>query len=132
MKPLLKPIVLFSLIFVAACRLAPVENVESASLGAPANATMEQVEEAIRRAGLGLGWQMVPEAPGDIKGTLRLRSHVAVVDITYDTKTYSINYLDSQNLKYEDGRIHKNYNSWVQNLSNAIQVEASAIDSGVS
>ncbi len=117
-----------ALLLVAACRTAPIYNVESAELGAPPNATMAQVEQAIKTAGAGLGWQMIPNGPGDITGRLMLRSHVAVVDVAYDTKTFSINYEDSTNLKYDaDGTIHKNYNSWVKNLQHAIQVQATAI-----
>jgi hypothetical protein len=35
--------------------------------------------------------------------------------------------LDSTNLSYDGQKIHTNYNSWVQNLSNAIRVQAAAI-----
>jgi hypothetical protein len=58
-------------------------------------------------------------------GTLRLRTHVAVVGVDYDPSKYSIRYKDSTNLRYdaETGVIHKNYNSWIQNLDAAIQRE---------
>ena len=60
---------------------------------------------------------------------MRLRTHVAIVDVTYDTSTYSIQYVDSTNLNYNEskGTIHKNYNGWIQNLENAIQRELSAL-----
>lgn len=115
------------LLVLASCRMAPVYNVESSPLGAPADATLAQVTEAISKAGFSLGWQMNPDTPGHMTGTLRLRSHVAVVDITYDTKIFSITYADSSNLKYDGRIIHKNYNSWVQNLSFKIMANASAI-----
>ncbi len=88
---------------------------------------LEQVTEAIKQAGLSLGWRMAEKEPGRIIGTLRLRSHEAVVEVLYDTERYSITYLNSVNLKYDGQRIHKNYNSWVQNLSNAIYAQVSSI-----
>ncbi len=60
---------------------------------------------------------------GTIRGTLNIRSHQAVVLIAFKEKEYSINYESSQNLDYYQGQIHKNYNSWIRNLDNAIQRE---------
>lgn len=108
---------------VSGCRTAPVYNINGAPI-APTGSTevtMEQVKNAIIRAGAGLGWQMKPIEQGHILGVLNLRSHVAKVDIRYDSETYSITYKDSTNLKYQDGKIHSNYNGWIQNLDTAIQ-----------
>lgn len=115
------------LLLLAACRMAPVYNQQMTFHQAPPDATLEQITEAIKQAGLSLGWQMTVNEPGRIIATLRLRSHQAVVDIHYDTESYSITYLDSLNLKYDGKSIHKNYNSWVQNLSNAIYARISSI-----
>ena len=60
-----------------------------------------------------------------MKGTLKLRRHVAVVAITYDAKSFSINYVSSQNLLQKGGQIHKSYNRWIRNLEGAIRREAS-------
>jgi hypothetical protein len=91
--------------------------------------TMDDVQAAIKRAGSGLGWVMLEDAPGKMTGTLRLRSHVAVVDVTYSTSTYSVKYRESTNLDYnaEKHTIHSNYNGWIQNLDNAIQRELAAL-----
>jgi hypothetical protein len=62
-------------------------------------------------------------SPGTIRGMLNIRSHQAVVLITFNEKEYSINYESSQDLDYYQGQIHKNYNSWIRNLDNAIQRE---------
>lgn len=83
--------------------------------------SMEDVQKAIARAGVGLGLEMKPVEPGLILGTLHLCTHMAMVDIKYDTKTYSITYKDSTNLDYNGHDIHKNYNSWIQNLDNGIR-----------
>jgi len=85
--------------------------------------TMDQVAKAIIEAGTERKWSMVVVKPGLIVGTLNVRSHQAVVDITYNTKSYSITYKDSTNLKYDakDNTIHENYRSWIQYLDNAIR-----------
>jgi hypothetical protein len=111
---------LFALLLLAGCATVPVYNVQNAPIP-DKNLTMEQVERAIVRAGVGLGWRMDPVAPGKMRGTLHLRRHVIVVGISYDTKSFSINYESSENMNYENGQIHKNYNSWVQNLERDIQ-----------
>ena len=114
----------------AGCAPTPVRNVADAPIVSnKAPLTMEDVRGAITRAGTGLGWIMLEQAPGDIKGTLRLRSHVAVIEITYDTTAYNIQYVESTNLNYdaEKGTIHKNYNGWIQNLDTAIQRELAAL-----
>jgi hypothetical protein len=108
----------------AAC-VQPIYNVKSAPVEAPGGKapTMAEVEKAIVRAGSGLGWRMQPVTPGHVVGTLNLRTHTAVVDITYDTRTYNITYKDSQELGYDGTNIHKNYNGWVQNLDKGIRTQ---------
>jgi hypothetical protein len=110
------------LIMVAACRTAPIYNAQSASFNR--ELSMSQATRAIQAAGAELGWDMTPEGTGQMRGVLNLRSHQAVVDITYDTRTFSIAYVDSTNLNYNGSDIHKNYNSWVQNLEREIRAEA--------
>lgn len=113
-----------------ACVGAQVQNVDNAPINVSnTNYDLSDVTKAIQRAGAGLGWQMKEEAPGHIVGTLYLRSHVAVVDITYTLDEYSVNYKDSQNLKYDptNNTIHKNYNGWIQNLTRAIDSQLVAL-----
>jgi hypothetical protein len=110
-----------------ACRGAPVYNVSSATMATPPAATMEQVTTAIKQAGASKGWQMIDKGPGELEGRLNLRTHVAVVSITFDTKQFSIFYKDSADLAYDGTTIHKNYNGWVQNLERAILVQSAAI-----
>ncbi|MBL6457035.1 hypothetical protein JMJ55_16995 [Belnapia sp. T6] len=89
-------------------------------------ASLAQRGAEIRRAGAGLGWIMQDQGPGLMRGTLNLRSHQAVVDIPYDTRRFTIRYVTSSNLDYGGGTIHRNYNSWVRNLQNAILVQSGA------
>lgn len=86
------------------------------------------VKNAILRAGNKLGWIMQTKMDGHLIGTLNLRSHKAVVDITYTSSTFSIVYKDSANLYYDAAkkRIHRNYNGWIKNLEHEIQVELNA------
>lgn len=122
-------IALFTVTAVAACaRMAPVYNVNDMPVMAnKPSLSMDEVGRAIIVAGSGLGWQMRSVKPGLMLGTLHLREHTAVVDIKYDTKAYSINYKNSENLNYDGQMIHKNYNGWVQNLDHAIKVQLSTL-----
>jgi len=119
----------FLMLAVASCRSATVYNVDNMSLNAPKSATAAQVENAIKRAGGSLGWHMKEIAPGHLEARLPVRAHVAVVDIFYNNKDFSIKYKNSTNLKYDkaDNTIHSNYNGWVQNLQNAIITETSTL-----
>ena len=52
---------------------------------------------------------------------------MATIDIRYDLHSYSINYVDSQNLNYDGSNIHPRYNSWIQYLQTDIQNQVAAI-----
>ena len=113
----------------AACmRCAPIQNVTDAPVPTENGKPMsnDEVRKSIVRAGASLGWQMTAAGPGKISGTLVLRSHTAVVEIPYSPKSYSIVYKSSVNLDESEGQIHKNYNSWIQNLDKAIKVQLAA------
>ena len=117
-------------ILLVACAPIPVHNVNNAPINvSSSNYDLSDVTKAIQSAGLGLGWQMKEETPGHIVGRIYLRTHMAVVDITYTLDDFSINYKDSNNLKYNAGNntIHKNYNGWIQNLTNAINAQLVAV-----
>lgn len=118
-------ILLVSLIaLISACRVVPVQNVKDSPI--PASTSQQSVKKAILRAGASLGWQMKETGPGHIVGIIHVRTHMAKVDINYHPGGYDIVYNNSENLKYDgDGNIHGNYNSWVQNLDQRIQVDLS-------
>lgn len=115
----------------AGCRTSTLYSVNNNSF-APANTqqvTMDNIANAIVRAGGILGWEMKKVRKGEIIGTLHLRSHMAQVRIPYTNKDYSILYNGSSNLKYnqEKNTIHSNYNGWVQNLNREIQSQLSRL-----
>lgn len=117
-------------ILLLACAPVPIHNVDNAPVSTSnSNYDLNDVTKAIQRAGTGLGWQMKEETPGHIVGTLFLRNHMAKVDITYTLDDYSIKYKDSTQLDYDaaNNTIHKNYNGWIQNLTNAINAQLIAL-----
>ncbi|MGH8473199.1 MAG: hypothetical protein ACREVJ_12260 [Gammaproteobacteria bacterium] len=115
----------------ASCRTAPLYNVTNSAVPPVTSGktlTLDNVTKAIVDAGMGLGWEMQVVRPGQITGTLHLRSHTAIVDIPYNTASYSIVYNSSQDLNYDPAKrtIHANYNGWIQNLDKAIRGRLSA------
>lgn len=109
----------------AGCSTVPIMNVEEAPVATASGKvpSAQDVRAAILRAGSALGWQMRDEGPNKLVGTLTLRTHSAVVDIPYNSKSYSIKYRSSTNLQEQGGQIHKNYNGWIQNLTRGINAQ---------
>lgn len=97
----------------------PVENIHGSAV--PSGNSLDDVYAAIVEGARIRGWKIEKVEPGHALGTLFVRSHVARVDIYYSTDSYSIEYKDSDNLEYADGRIHRNYNKWVENLNGDIE-----------
>lgn len=91
--------------------------------------SLDQVQRAIIESGAKLGWIMALTKPGELQGTLNLRSHTAIVTIPFSTKSYSILYKESTNLKYDADKqtIHGNYNGWIQRLDNEIRARMSTL-----
>lgn len=110
-----------SLIGLSGCRTAPIRDLNNQPV--PPGASMAEVSKVIQSAGNSLGWAMKERRPGLITGQLYLRDHMAKVEIPYSTRSYSIRYAGSTNLKHNASKktIHSNYNSWVQNLDNQIR-----------
>jgi len=127
----LSVILLVGVLFMTGCRSTAVYNVVEAPLPMTKKVSNDKIFKAIKAAGRSLGWNVKKIKNGEAKASINVRGkHTAVVKITYNQKNYSINYVNSQNLKYdaEKNTIHKNYNSWVMNLDRAIQFELDAIE----
>lgn len=124
-------LVLFMLgLTVAGCSTQALYEVESQPVSATADGStpsMEEVERAIIAAATDRGWSPRVVMPGMIEATLFVRTHQAIVDIPFSSSEYSIQYKDSTNLDYRNGSIHRNYNNWIHNLSNSIQVELNSM-----
>ena len=113
----------------AACTtIVPIQNVQNVSVSNSANKPLsaEQVRGAIVRAGAGLGWIMKDAGPGQLHGTLILRTHTAEVTIPYSATSYSIVYKTSTNLQATGTTIHRNYNGWITNLNRGINAQLAA------
>ena len=108
---------------------APIYNVVSSPIPQNPDATMANIQKAIMRAGLTLGWQVTPREPGKLEAVLILRTHRAVVEITHDTKAFNITYKDSSNISYDAERktVHSNYNGWIQNLEKGIRIQVQTL-----
>ena len=106
---------LFIFVLAGCGRVQPVMNVEDTPVAH--NLQSKQVKSAIYESAENRGWLVSEIKPGLIRAELYVRSHHAVVDIPYNDKFYSILYVESENLKYDDGEIHRNYNRWVNNLN---------------
>ncbi len=118
MKGMLK--LLMALVFavgLAGCTV-PLQQTRSTAIHAKSPDT---VKNAIMQAGLERQWIMKPVSPGIIDGTLMVRTHVVKVRISYTTQEYKIDYVDSTDMKAADGKIHRKYGLWVQNLDADIQ-----------
>lgn len=123
--------VLLSLSLAAPVQADVVKNIEDHPISAFShNLPLRGIARAIVRAGTQRGWIMQAIDSNTVRARLEVRSHTAVVDITFDRQTYNITYIDSTNLNYRNGRIHRNYNRWIRNLENDIAVELSNVING--
>jgi len=111
----------------------------STSSGKPVQA--DQVKKAIQDAALRKGWTLANDTGDKMTATLVVRNkHTVIVVIAYSADKYSITYSDSVNMNYHseahyDSRmprpssgatgpvIHPAYNTWVQELKEAIRGE---------
>jgi hypothetical protein len=129
MNRVFKGLLALATVTLAACNtLAPISNVDSVTVATQANKPLSEreVRDAIVKAGAGLGWVMKDEGPGKLTGILNLRTHTAEVDIPYSASSYAIRYKSSINLQAGDGKIHRNYNGWIQNLARNINAQLAA------
>ena len=113
-------------LLLGACRTAPIYNVEAQPIAVSASTyTVEDVRNAVIRAGSRRGWTFQDAGEGKLVGMIALRKHRATIDVRYDRETFDITYRDSEDLNYSEGQgvIHTNYNSWVQNLARDINLE---------
>jgi hypothetical protein len=120
---------LLMLVCLAACR-TPIENVNDAELPPAARSmTLEQIDEAIWRAGRKVKWDIEIQGPGELRAIWRHKAHLAIVRITHDHERLSILYESSENL-VRDGKIHRHYNAMVQRLLRQIRIELGAAPTG--
>lgn len=124
---LLLSLLLMAMLLAVGCKkTAPVHNVIDQPLPVAQKAqSINKVKKAITVACADQGWVVLSDKKNVIRAKLLLRAHEAVVDIPYTAKNFSIIYVSSSELAYENGNIHVRYNSWVKNLAKAIELEIS-------
>jgi hypothetical protein len=109
---------------ITGCRAGgQVYEVKDAPIDTAKPLTLDQVQKAIIDAGIKQTWIMTPVKPGEMLGEYNVQSHQIHVSIPYTTKTYSILYKDSSNLRYDPVKrtIHVNYQKWIERLDNEIK-----------
>lgn len=82
----------------------------------PYGITKAEAVESIFYAGAKRGWQINPVTADALEGTLYTRKHEVKVLIPVTERSYSILYEDSVLMGYDNGKIHANYNKWVETL----------------
>ena len=85
------------------------------------------MSEVIRTAAAKKGWAASEAKPGTVRCTLLVRTHKVVVDIPYTKDSFSIHYVDSEDMEYDaqNKMINRKYIQWVRNLEKQIMIEAS-------
>lgn len=115
----------------AIARDAPLENPSGIPIAwnKPEPPTLEAIQRAIISGCAVRRWQCQAVKPGEIRAVLLVRKHMAESRITFDTKTYSVTYVDSRELRYdpETNEIHRKYNMWVANLIGDINGKIAAV-----
>jgi len=116
-------------IFLSGCTSKPVYNVKNENVPNTRSAqlSLSDIEKAILSASQKRGWSVRVIKPGLIEASISSRKHRAAVEIPYSQSDYSIIYKSSENLEYENGKIHRNYNNWIIRLSRAIQNELGVV-----
>lgn len=100
----------------AAARTQPVYNIVDKPIvsGSGTPLTMEQVGSTLAAAARYKRWTVAEVEDGYLRAQINVRKHFAAIDIRYTNATYSITYRDSEVLKYDGSKIHRNYNKWIK------------------
>lgn len=112
------------------CTSKPVYNAKE-SFSSDMGFSNEQMNRAIITALNDRQWVVQSAKPGMIKAAITVRNrHHAEVDIPYTATSFEIDYRSSTGLDYANGKIHGNYNRWVNRLRSNILKEL-AIDTNI-
>ena len=82
----------------------------------------KDVKEAILNITSRYGWTLDQEQANSFVFKIIRRKHMVKIKISYSVSEYTIEYVDSENMKYdkETNSIHHNYTRWVNNLDKHI------------
>lgn len=132
-KRLIAGVMLVGLLALAACdRTAPIYNVADRPVPTDAQKKLSeaQVGKIIARALISKGWHIDERAPGVFHCSMHWMGHDAFIKLTYSKSSYDITLVRSQNLLQENGVIHHNYNSRIEQLRTEIdqQLAEASVD----
>ncbi|WPC05579.1 hypothetical protein SBP02_02135 [Pseudomonas benzenivorans] len=109
-----------ALLGIAACATKPVENIQQT---APASSVRgaSEMQKAILGALNERGWLVQQTSDAQILAEINVRGrHHAEIAIPYSASQFEIQYRSSRGLDYKSGKIHRNYNKWVNILRDDI------------
>ena len=107
------------LLSLAGC-MGPVELLHINKEPIAVKVTQNDVKNIILSAARRRGWVTKQISNGEIQATYTRRKYMAKVNIFYNTRSYTIRYVDSKNLKYDGQKIHRKYNSLIHSLRKQI------------
>jgi hypothetical protein len=88
--------------------------------------TLDEIQQAVAKGCVAKGWRPKVASEQEIECTITVRDrHYVKVRIPYTETHYSILYVDSREMDYNEAKqtIHRNYANWIINLSTAIQMQ---------
>ena len=124
--------VVLIVLLIGCARVEPIYEVHDRTVPSNLSALgFTEVEKRLIDAAAATQWRAVPVRPGLLRATTSWRSHSAVVNIEYNSTSYSILHVSSSNLREGTGRndslysgqkvIHRNYNRRVKQLEVEIE-----------
>lgn len=112
-------------VFLVACQMAPLQPTVTEPV--PYTLEKKQAERCIIEAGSMRGWLITPIKPGELQAELNIRQHQVVMRIVYDDKNITFNYVSSKNMNEKNGKIHRQYNNWLNNLRGDIKAKMNEV-----
>lgn len=113
-------LITLALLITAGCTSKPILNTQH-NLPADAQVSEEKMKMVIVNALQKREWTVQRLSPQLVQAEINVRNqYYAAIDIRYTRNSYAITYRDSRDLGYKDGKIHRNYNRWVNNLDSDI------------
>lgn len=110
-------------IVISGCTSKPIYNAEE-QFAADMQLSERQMQRAIVTALNDRQWKVQSLQPGMVKAAITVRGrHHAEVDIPYSSTSFQINYRSSRGLDAKNGKIHQNYNRWVNRLRDNVLKE---------
>jgi hypothetical protein len=125
----LASVLVAAFVFAGCGNMQPIVNIDSAPVTTYSDkATMKKVEKAITQALTDRQFKPKIIKPGLIEGRYLNSKFDVIVEIKYDTKSYSITHKSSTpNLGYDGTNIHRRYNSWILRIDKSIRAHLSQI-----